>query len=118
MSETGVGKLCGRSLSVADLETMRRAIVEADPPVRAEVARWVYAALGWHDTLGRPKLMSCRVGLLRRHPAGLIELPAAVNGNARGLVQQSEPWQSQQPLAGSAGQLSGLRLAPRGCGTG
>jgi hypothetical protein len=46
MSETGVGKLCGRPLSVADLETIQRVIGEADPPVRAEVARWVYAALG------------------------------------------------------------------------
>ena len=114
MSEACVGKLCGRPLSAADLETIRRAIGEADPPLRAEVARRVCAALGWHDTLGRPKLMSCRVGLLRLHRAGLIELPAARNGNGngRGLVQQPEVWPTQQPLAGSVGQLSGLRLEP------
>ena len=114
MSEAGVGTLCGRPLSAADLETIRRVIDEAEPPLRAEVARRVCAALGWLDTLGRPKLMSCRVGLLRLHRSGLIELPAARNGNGNGrcLVQQPEAWPTQQPLAGSAGQLSGLRLAP------
>ena len=114
MIEASVGKLCGRPLSEADLEAIRRAILEADPPLRAEVARRVCAALGWHDALGRPKLMSCRVGLLRLHRAGLIELPAARNGNGngRGLVKQPDAWPAEQPLGGSAGQLGGLRLAP------
>jgi hypothetical protein len=113
MSEACVGKLCGRGLTEADLEVIRRAILEADPPLRAEVARRVCAALGWHDALGRPKLMSCRVGLLRLHRAGLIELPAARNGNGngRGLVKQPDVWPAQLPLGGSAGQLRGLRLA-------
>jgi hypothetical protein len=89
-------------------------IGEADPPLRAEVARRVCDALGWHDTLGRPKLMSCRVGLLRLHRAGLIALPAARNGNgnARGLVKQPDAWPGEQRLCGSAGQLGGLRLEP------
>jgi hypothetical protein len=52
MSETGDGKLCGRPLSAADLETIRRAIGDADPPWGAEVSRRVCVALGWHDTLG------------------------------------------------------------------
>ncbi len=112
MIETGVGKLCGWPLSAADLETIRRAIGEADPPLRAEVVRRVCAALGWCDTLGRPKLMSCRVGLLRLHRAGLITLPAARNGNGngRGLMKQPAAWPAQQPLGGAVGQLGGLRL--------
>jgi hypothetical protein len=60
MTEARVGKLCGRPLSAADLSTIRRAIDAAAPPLRAEVARRVCAALGWHDTLGRPKLMSLK----------------------------------------------------------
>jgi hypothetical protein len=114
MLEGSVGKLCGRPLSAADLERIRRVIGEADPPLRAEVARRVCDALGWHDTLGRPKLMSCRVGLLRLHRAGLIALPAARNGNgnARGLVKQPDAWPGEQRLCGSAGQLGGLRLEP------
>ncbi len=114
MMEARVGKLCGRPLSAVDLEAIRRAVREAQPPLRAEVARRVCDALGWCDTLGRPKLMSCRVGLLRLHRAGLITLPAARNGNGngRGLMKQPAAWPAQQPLGGSAGQLSGLRLAP------
>jgi hypothetical protein len=107
-----VGKLCGRALSAADLERIRRAIGEADPPLRAQVARQVCDALGWHDGLGRPKLMSCRVGLLRLHRACLIGLPAARNGNGQGLVKQPDAWPAEQPLGGSAGQLGGLRLEP------
>ncbi len=102
MSEAGVGKLCGRALRAADLETIRRVIGEADPPLRAGVARRVCAALGWHDVLGRPQLMSCRVGRLRLHRAGLIELPAARhgNGNDRGLVKPPDDWPAEQPLGG------------------
>jgi len=46
MIEASVGKLCGRPLSAADLERIRRAIGDADPPLRTEVARRVCAALG------------------------------------------------------------------------
>jgi hypothetical protein len=35
MSEACAGNLCGRPLSVADLETIRRATGEANPPLRA-----------------------------------------------------------------------------------
>ncbi|WP_295587393.1 hypothetical protein [uncultured Lamprocystis sp.] len=113
MTEASVGKLCGRPLSAADLETIRRTIDAAAPPLRAEVARRVCGALGWHDTLGRPKLMSCRVGLLRLHRAGLIALPAPRNGNGngngRGLAKQPAAWPAERPLGGTVGQLSGLR---------
>ncbi|HSO80726.1 MAG TPA: hypothetical protein VLQ88_11240 [Chromatiaceae bacterium] len=76
MNEDPIGKLCGRALSAADLERIRAAVREADPPQRAEIARRVCTALNWVDVQGRPKLMSCRVGLLRLHRAGLIALPA------------------------------------------
>jgi hypothetical protein len=89
MIEASVGKLCGRALSAADLETIRRGIGEAAPPLRAEVARQVC------DALGRPKLMSCRVGLLRLHRAGLIGLPAARNGNGQGLLKQPDAWPAE-----------------------
>jgi hypothetical protein len=58
--------------------------------------------------------MGCRVGLLRLHRAGLIELPVARNrnGNGRGLVKPPDALPTQQALAGSAGQLGGLRLEP------
>jgi hypothetical protein len=107
-------KLCGRALSAADVETIRREIRLAQPPIRSEVARRVCRALAWTNTLGQPKLMSARVGLLRLHRAGIIELPAPTGGNGNGKPLKHEPrqWPLERPLGGSAGSLTGLRLSP------
>jgi hypothetical protein len=104
--------LCGRPFDAADLERIRGEILAANPPLRSEIARRVCWALEWTDALGRPKLMSARVGLLRLHRAGLIELPAPSrgNGNARGLVRGPDRWPEPVPVGGTVGQLSGLRL--------
>lgn len=107
-------KLCGRALSAADVETIRREIRLADPPIRSEIARRVCHALQWRNTRGEPKLMSARVGLLRLHRVGLIELPAPTKGNGNGKALKVGPknWPARRPLAGSVGRLSDLRLAP------
>ena len=114
MAERLPTRLCGRVLSAADLETIRQEVRLADPPVRAEVARRVCRALEWTDALGRPKLMSARVGLLRLHRAGLIELPAPRNGNGngQGLSRQRVAWPTETPVDGTVGELSGLHLVP------
>jgi hypothetical protein len=114
MGEAIPSKLCGRPFDGAELERIRREIVAANPPLRAEIARRVCRALDWSDALGRPKLMSARVGLLRLHRAGLIELPAPTgrNGNGRPLKHGPARWPQEVPLAGSVGGLSGLRLSP------
>jgi Druantia protein DruA len=105
-------RLCGRAFTGADLERIREEIVAADPPQRSEIARRVCRALEWTDARGRPKLMSTRVGLLRLHRAGLIELPAASrgNGNGRGLVRGPEVWPEARAVVGTVGPLSALRL--------
>jgi hypothetical protein len=112
VDEAIVGKLCGRPLSEGELEAIRTVVGAADRPLRAEIARRVCRALQWTDALGRPKLMSARVGLLRLHRAGLIELPAPSrgNGNGRRLVHGPEVWPEPMCVAGTVGQLSGLRL--------
>jgi hypothetical protein len=84
-------KLCGRPLSAADMETIRREIELAQPPIRSEIARRVCRALEWTNALGHPKLMSARVGLLRLHRAGIIELPAPTGGNGNGRPLKLEP---------------------------
>ncbi len=112
MGDAIPSKLCGRPFDEADLERIRREIDGANPPLRAEIARRVCRALDWSDALGRPKLMSARVGLLRLHRAGLIELPAPSrgNGNGRGLVRRPDVWPEPVGVEGTVGQLSGLRL--------
>jgi len=59
-------KLCGRPLSIADIAVIREQIRLARPANRPEIARRVCRALDWTNALGEPKLMSARVGLLRR----------------------------------------------------
>jgi hypothetical protein len=46
--------------------------------------------------------MSCRVGLLRLHRSGLIELPAPTggNGNGRPLKHAPKAWPEEVPLDG------------------
>ena len=114
MGEQIPEKLCGRPLSAADVEAIRREIRLANPPIRSEIARRVCRALEWTNTLGQPKLMSARVGLLRLHRAGVIALPAPTrgNGNGRTLKQGPKDWPQERPLGGCAGALSGLRLSP------
>ena len=105
MGEQIPEKLCGRPLSAADMETIRREIRLADPPIRSEIARRVCRALAWTNALGQPKLMSCRVGLLRLHRSGLIELPAPSrgNGNGRGLVHGANVWPEPVPVGARSG---------------
>ena len=85
MGEQIPERLCGRTLSAADVETIRREIDLADPPIRAEIARRVCRALAWSNARGEPMLLRARVGLLRLHRAGLIELPAPTKGNGNGV---------------------------------
>jgi len=59
-------RLCGRALSQADVEAIRREVGLADPRNRAEIARRVCRVLDWTNAVGEPKLMSARVGLLLR----------------------------------------------------
>jgi hypothetical protein len=112
MSEQLPEKMCGRPLSAADVETIRREIRLADPLSRAEIARRVCRALEWNNAQGQPKLMSARVGLLRLYRSGLIELPAPrnANGNGRPLKYGPKRWPQELALHGSVGELSGLRL--------
>jgi hypothetical protein len=112
MGDAIVGKICGKELTAGDVETIRGAVREADPPLRAEIARRVCDALGWYDVQGRPKLMSARVGLLRLHRSGVIELPPPRNGNGnvRGLVRHPTDWPAPESVRVSVGELSGLHL--------
>jgi hypothetical protein len=108
--------LCGRHFDAADLARIRHEIALAQPPLRAEIARRVCQVLDWRDVRGRPKLMSARVGLLRLHRAGLIELPppTRTNGNGRTLVPRPDSWPEPVPVTCPLRALSGLHLAPVG----
>ena len=112
MAANGHLRVGGRDWSNEDLVQVREAINRARPRQRTEIARRVCQALDWKDPLGRPKLMSCRVALLRLHRAGHIELPAPRNGNGngRGLSVQRVEWPVERAVSGSPKDLPGLAL--------
>ena len=105
-------RVCGRQWSVEDMEQVREEIRRASPPLRSEIARRVCARLEWTDALGRAKLMSARVALLRLHRSGRIELPPPRNGNGngKGLLRQRIEWPSAQALRGSVSDLGRVDL--------
>ena len=113
MGQEVVRRVCGRTLSEADMAAIRREIAMADPPNRAEIARRVCRLLDWTNAKGEAKLMSARVGLLRLHRSGLIELPepSTRNNNGRPLKRGPKVWPQQRALGGSVAALSGLRLS-------
>ncbi len=112
MASSETQRVCGRDWTGGDLARVREQIRQAQPRQRTEIARRVCRVLDWTDALGRPKLMSCRVALLRLHRAGHIELPPPRNGNGngRGLSRQSLQWPSEAAVTGSVKDLPGLRL--------
>ena len=107
-------RLCGDEFGQEKLATVREIVGNAQPRLRAVIARDVCDALGWRDPLGRPKLMSARVALLKLHRLGHIELPAARNGNGNGqsLSRQKPRLPEACAVDVPAGQLEGLHLAP------
>ena len=112
MAATDQLRVGGRDWNNDDLTQVREAIEHAQPRQRTEIARRVCQALDWKNALGQPKLMSCRVALLRLHRAGHIELPPPRNGNGngRGLSVQRVAWPTQDPVTGSVKDLPGLVL--------
>ena len=105
-------RICGRVWSSVELQRVREQIERASPPLRAEIARRVCQDLHWSDALGRPKLMSCRVALLRMHRAGWIELPppSKGNGNGKGLRRRRIEWPATKAVTGSVSDLGRVDL--------
>ena len=83
-------RLCGRPFSLNALQAIKEEVEGGYSVSRMEIARRVCSRLNWGNASGQPQLMSCRVGLLRLHRLGLIELPPPLrrNGNGKGLVRQ------------------------------
>jgi len=105
-------RLVGKPFDRGTLAVVRAEIESADPCNRAEIARRVCRRLEWRSPSGEYQLMSARVGLLRLHRAGLIELPTPTrrNGNGRALLHREvslpEPHRVDLPVH----ELQGLGL--------
>ncbi len=105
-------RLCGRPFSHDVLQAIREEVEGGYSVSRMEIARRVCSRLNWVNASGQPQLMSCRVGLLRLHRLGLIELPPPLkrNGNGKGLVRQKAKLPPLSILETDIQSLAGLRL--------
>jgi len=105
-------KICGKIITKQDLITIKKEISNANPALRAEIARRVCKKFNWVNICGSPKLMSCRVGLLKLQRSGAIQLPPPLrtNGNGKGLIRQKVKLPDTDPINISIRKLKSLRL--------
>lgn len=105
-------RLCGRPFSHDALQAIKEEVQGGYSQSRMEIARRVCSRLNWGNASGQPQLMSGRVGLLRLHRLGLIELPPPLtrNGNGKGLVRRKAKLPPLSILETDIQSLTGLRL--------
>lgn len=77
-------RLLGKPFGQQGLTLVEEEIYSCAGVSRAELARRVCLRLNWRSAGGACQFMSARVGLLRLHRAGLIQLPEPRNGNGNG----------------------------------
>ena len=106
------GKLLGKPFGIKGLNAVLEEIQVADPLNRAEIARRVCKRLNWKSPGGQYQFMSARVGLLRLHRQGLIQLPPPIrgNGNGRRLRPHSGVLPEIHPTSWPVHALPGLYL--------
>ena len=92
-------QLLGKPFDESVLKAIEQEIEKASPKNRSEIARRVCRRLEWRSPNGCYQHMSARVGLLRLHRRGLIELPAPSNRNGNGRGLKSVPEQMPDPVA-------------------
>lgn len=104
-------RFCGRQFSPPELELLRHWLAQGQLN-RSGLARRLCEELDWVNGMGQPKLMSCKVALLRMERAGLIRLPApqSRNGNGRSRRREPAPALSQTAFTTPVSQLPELRL--------
>lgn len=102
--------LCGKPFGAEGLTVVIEELERLPAPNRAELARRLCERLYWYNPSGQPQLMSARVGLLRLHRRGLLELPLPLksNGNGRRQPPATSAGDPQLPITAGAGQLAPL----------
>lgn len=100
----------GKDWSNADIDRIRGIIANNPTAKRAKLAQLVCASFDWNSINGQPKLMSCRVAMIRMHEQGLIQLPEPRQKPGRRTCRQfSSPASDPQPeINCPIGELSDL----------
>lgn len=69
--------ICGKEFSTETIDMIRDILAENQQISRTQLSRQVCEVLNWRSPNGSLKDMSCRVGLLKLHRKGIINLPQA-----------------------------------------
>lgn len=106
-------RYCGRTFTLAEIETIRAITDDPWHTTRADIVRAVCEALHWVKPNGEPKLVSCHVALQRMEAHGVIWLPlptrAATTFKCPAFTAASDP---QAPIVGLVGDLQALEVRP------
>ena len=106
-------RYCGKNWSTEDIEHIRSLISSSPTARRSELSRMVCSAFGWHSPSGKPKVMSCRVAMIRMCRDGLIALPTPQHVVQRPhLTFESPASDPEFPVELSIQDLRDLRLEP------
>ena len=104
-------RLFGQEFNSEKLELIKTVIEKTNPCIREKIARNVCKEFQWFDSLGKEKIMSCKVSLLRLYRMGLIELPPPHRKNGNGKNYKVEALSlNEKPLDLPVGKLENLHL--------
>ncbi|HDH12112.1 MAG TPA: DUF4338 domain-containing protein, partial [Nitrospirae bacterium] len=67
--------ICGNEISTEEIEQIKKMIAENQQISRRQLSQQVSERFNWRSPNGKLKEMSCRVGLLKLHRQGIINLP-------------------------------------------
>jgi len=103
-------RYCGRDFSPAEMDLIRRLIIEDPARSRAELSRLTCEALDWRKHDGGLKAMSARVAMLRMQEAGLLVLPPPRNPRPDTRVRLTPATDPSPPIDLPAAALRPLEL--------
>jgi hypothetical protein len=104
-------RYCGRTFTLAEIESIRKITDDVWNTTRTDIARAVCKALNWAKPNGEPKLLTCHIALDRMEEHGVIWLPLPTTEHhcfkPPAFTAASDP---QEPITGSRGDLKDMQL--------
>jgi hypothetical protein len=96
--------ICGQELDPEILRRIQQIVDDQGALSRGALSRRVCQQLNWRTPVGKLKEVGCRVGLLKLHRRGLIQLPAVLHGSVprcrrvQGEPRRPEPMRVEESL--------------------
>ena len=105
-------RYCGRDFIAADLAHIQELLRRQPALNRTHLSRQVCQDLGWLNSGGQLKAMSCRVAFLRMEKDGLVQLPKSLqkNGNGRTVPELTAASAERAPVRESVAALGPLQF--------